>query len=90
MQEPRFLALFGISMKGVPDADAAGGSDPYVRFLLHDHPGKSKETAYTSFKHWAGPNTSPIGASPRRLVFAPRVSGQARKEPTFRPQAQVR
>ena len=35
-KEPRYLILHSISAIGVPDADAAGGSDPYVRFILLD------------------------------------------------------
>lgn len=46
----RYIVLHTISARGVPDADAAGGSDPYIRFVLHDHPGKNKEVGYTGFK----------------------------------------
>ena len=46
----RYIVLHTISAIGVPDADAAGGSDPYIRFVLHDHPGKNKEVGYTGFK----------------------------------------
>ena len=50
-KQPRYLVMHSISAKGVPDADAVGGSDPYVRVLLldHDRPG-GHEMAYTSFK----------------------------------------
>ena len=39
-KEPRFLVLHSISAVGVPDADAVGGSDPYMRFILLDHDGQ--------------------------------------------------
>ena len=34
----------------MPDADAAGGSDPYVRFILLDHDGPEKQVGCTTFK----------------------------------------
>ena len=53
-KEPRYLVLHSISAQGVPDADAVGGADPYVRFVLLDQDGDdrdiSREVACTSFK----------------------------------------
>ena len=49
-KEPRYLILHSISAIGVPDADAAGGSDPYVRFILLDHDGPEKQVGCTTFK----------------------------------------
>ena len=49
-KEPRYLVLHTIAAQGVPDADAAGGADPYVRFILLDHDGPTKEEACTPFK----------------------------------------
>ena len=48
--EPVALVLYDISAIGVPDADAAGGSDPYCRITCLDHDGPKKEAAYTSYK----------------------------------------
>ena len=37
--EPIALVLYDIAAVGVPDADAAGGSDPYCRITCLDHDG---------------------------------------------------
>ena len=53
-KEPRYLVLHTISATGVPDADALGGSDPYVRFFMMTDNGRDVDRrvlpAYTSFK----------------------------------------
>ena len=50
--EPTAVVLHAISARGVPDADAAGGADPYARFILLDGSDASrKETCYTSYKY---------------------------------------
>ena len=50
--EPTTIVLHKISARGVPDADAAGGADPYARFILLDSAeATKKETCYTSYKY---------------------------------------
>jgi len=39
VSDPVALVIFNISATGVPDADAAGGSDPYARITCLDHDG---------------------------------------------------
>ena len=49
--DPVVIVLHGISASGVPDADAAGGADPYARFaILLDSQTPKKEMAYTTYK----------------------------------------
>jgi len=48
--DPVALIIYDISATGVPDADAAGGSDPYCRVTCLDHDGPKRECAYTSYK----------------------------------------
>ena len=50
--EPTTIVLHSIAARGVPDADAAGGADPYARFILLDSSESTKkETCYTSYKY---------------------------------------
>ena len=77
--EPVALVLYDISAVGVPDADAAGGSDPYCRITCLDHDGPKKEAAYTSYKPnsinptWSGERLQvglqPGGTRPVRLLI---------------------
>ena len=63
----------------MPDADAAGGSDPYCRITCLDHDGPKKEAAYTSYKPnsinptWSGERLQvalqPGGTRPVRLLI---------------------
>jgi len=71
-KEPRYLVLHSISAIGVPDADAAGGSDPYVRFILLDHDGPNKEVGCTTFKR---KEINPVWAG-ERLQFKLALGGQ--------------
>ena len=75
--EPVVIVLYNIAAKGIPDADAVGGADPYVRFICLDHEGQKKESAYTSYKYkelnpsWDGERPqlmlTPGGARPPRV-----------------------
>ena len=60
-QEPRYLVLHSISATGVPDADAMGGSDPYVRFFMMSDNGRDVDRlAHPSPNPNPNPNPSPI------------------------------
>ena len=49
--DPVVIVLHDIAASGVPDADAAGGADPYARFsILLDSQTPKKEMAYTTYK----------------------------------------
>jgi len=77
--DPVALILYDISAHGVPDADAAGGSDPYCRVTCLDHDGPKRECAYTSYKpnslnpSWTGERLQvglqPGGTRPVRLLI---------------------
>lgn len=49
--EPTVIVIHDISARGVPDADAVGGADPYARIICLDHDGAKKESVYTSYKY---------------------------------------
>ena len=48
--DPTFIVIHSIKAVGIPDADAAGGADPYARFaILLDSSTPKRESAYTSY-----------------------------------------
>ena len=79
--DPVMIVFHSISAKGIPNADAGGGSDPYARFTIIDDftankPGKN-QIGYTSYiqnevdPNWAGErlqlDLTPGGDRPIRL-----------------------